>query len=612
MSNQQTLLRKLLASFAVTTILIACAAGLLYLFIDIDAYRDDVEARIEALTGREVTIGGDIDLSLSLNPSLSVEDVAFGNASWGSEPQMLHVGRLTGQIALLPLLTGNIEIHRLAFVDTTLLLETDTRGRGNWSLVSPKDAPASSPTKLPIIEQLSLHNLRLAWRSHKDTDATLYRLGHVAVSSIGTQQPIRIEANAGDSGASPVPPWSIRLKVDSTDNDVTINDIALTTNESNITGELSLSMDENGQRLTGTLWSDNLRPSDIARMIDDIVDSSGITSDRRQSDDRLFPDKSFTLNIPPDFTMNLRYGAQRLGGTSLALNDVSARFTVAQGIFRIATEQARLGDADVSARISIDSGQAEPLAKLTLSGKALQLGTLSKALTGKKWLDSHGDLDIGLQGSGDSLAQIMASANGSTRLLVNKGNADLRDLDTLIGGLTALTNLVRGARDQVMLNCIASSFEIENGIATSRVMLADTENATLYGSGTIDLRSEQLDLILRPKPKQASLNVAVPVEISGTLAKPVVTPEKVATAKKGAGILAAIGLISFPPAILLGLGELGSGEDNPCLTIATQTDSADNTTAKSDKKNSSTIERATESVGEALDDLGSAVKGLFK
>lgn len=612
MSNRQTLLSKLLVSLAVAIVLVVSAAGLLYLFIDIDAYRNDVETQIEALTGRAVKISGDIDLTLSLNPSLSVEDVTFGNASWGSEPQMLHIGRLTGQVALLPLLTGNIEVHRLVFIDTTLLLETDTQGHGNWSLGSPKDTPAASSAKLPIIEQLSIRNLRLAWRSHKDTNATFYRLGRMKVSGIGTQQPIQIEASAGDNDTSPIPLWSLRLKVDGTDTGFRVSDIALTTDKSDINGELSLSVDENGQRLTGTLSSSRLRPNDIVRMIAESLSPNHVSQDKGTNANKVFSNSPFELNLPPDLAIDLTYEAQRLGDASLVLEDLSTRITAEQGVVGIVANQARLDDAEISTALSIDLGRTKPAATLTLTGKALQLGELSRKISDRKWVDSRGDLDIRLTGSGHSLAEMMANASGSARLLVGKGKADLRDVDTMIGGITVLTSLLRGEGNQIELNCVAGSFEIENGIATSRVMLADTQNATIYGSGTVNLGSERLDLILKPKPKQTSLNVAVPVEIGGTLKQPVFTPEKMATAKKGAGVLAAIGLISFPPAILLGLGELGSEDKNPCLTIAAQTNNEENTAPKSKGNRRSTIERATHNVGEAIDDLGSAVKGLFK
>jgi len=42
-------------------------------------------------TGRDLTIGGDIELGLSLFPTLVVNDVTFQNASWGTRPQMAQV-----------------------------------------------------------------------------------------------------------------------------------------------------------------------------------------------------------------------------------------------------------------------------------------------------------------------------------------------------------------------------------------------------------------------------------------------------------------------------------------------------------------------------------------
>ncbi|WP_078120369.1 hypothetical protein [Thiosocius teredinicola] len=66
-------------------------------------------------------------------------------------------------------------------------------------------------------------------------------------------------------------------------------------------------------------------------------------------------------------------------------------------------------------------------------------------------------------------------------------------------------------------------------------------------------------------------------------------------------------MISFPPAVLLGLGELGSGEDNPCLTLATK----GRQRVAVRRKDSNVIERAADDVGDALKGIGGAVKGLF-
>ena len=49
----------------------------------------------------------------------------------------------------------------------------------------------------------------------------------------------------------------------------------------------------------------------------------------------------------------------------------------------------------------------------------------------------------------------------------------------------------------------------------------------------------------------------------GTLAEPSYGPSKIAAARKVGGLL---GAFVFPLALIIGLAETGTGEDNPCLT----------------------------------------------
>ncbi|MBX9736616.1 MAG: AsmA family protein, partial [Phycisphaerales bacterium] len=78
--------------------------------IDPAAYLPVAVAKVKELTGRELKVDGGIGYSLSLVPKLSIESVRFQNASWGSRPDMLLAKRVEVQIALLPLLSGRIDI----------------------------------------------------------------------------------------------------------------------------------------------------------------------------------------------------------------------------------------------------------------------------------------------------------------------------------------------------------------------------------------------------------------------------------------------------------------------------------------------------------------------
>ncbi len=112
--------------------------------VDPNQFVGPIQARIKAATGRDVAIGGGIDLKLGLEPRLVFDDVRIGNAPWGKAPDLLTAKTVEAQVALLPLLQRRFELVRLNLVDPVIALETNAEGQGNWEFAPPKGA-ANAP-----------------------------------------------------------------------------------------------------------------------------------------------------------------------------------------------------------------------------------------------------------------------------------------------------------------------------------------------------------------------------------------------------------------------------------------------------------------------------------
>ncbi len=95
----------------------------------------------------------------------------------------------------------------------------------------------------------------------------------------------------------------------------------------------------------------------------------------------------------------------------------------------------------------------------------------------------------------------------------------------------------------------------------------------------------------------------MPVNIGGSLANPTITPDTLATAKKIGGIL---GAIVFPPAAIIGLGEIASS-DNPCL----QTAQAESAPKQEQSAPSGPVESAADAAKDAIEGFGEGLKKLF-
>ena len=106
--------------------------------LNADRLRADIEHSIQRATGRNFTIAGPLHVALSLSPSITAENVSLANVPGGSRPDMLTAKSLTAQVALLPLLTGDVVVEEVTLNGADILLEQGTDGQPNWQFHGPK------------------------------------------------------------------------------------------------------------------------------------------------------------------------------------------------------------------------------------------------------------------------------------------------------------------------------------------------------------------------------------------------------------------------------------------------------------------------------------------
>ena len=180
-------------------------------------------------------------------------------------------------------------------------------------------------------------------------------------------------------------------------------------------------------------------------------------------------------------------------------------------------------------------------------------------------MSASGDVQLVLSGAGESLAAVLASSTGHLRVVTGEGTAVVAEAEqataTLVLGAIART-LGKEDTDAVKMNCFAANIEFEKGVGDVQVLVLDTENTTILGSGTIDLTKEQWDLKFNPRPHTTTLSTkAIPVMLVGRFSEPEIRVGKGELARK---LSAIVGVVVFPPAAVAALLEFGAG-DEPCL-----------------------------------------------
>ena len=142
--------KRILGITAAVSIAVLVTAYIIASSYDYNKFKPRITELAKQYTGRDLTLGGDIELGLSLFPTLVVNDVTFQNAPWGTRPQMAQVKRLEVQIELLPILRGDIHVGRLAVLNPEFLIEIDKSGKSNLEFDVPKEPEPKDAEDKPV------------------------------------------------------------------------------------------------------------------------------------------------------------------------------------------------------------------------------------------------------------------------------------------------------------------------------------------------------------------------------------------------------------------------------------------------------------------------------
>ena len=115
-------------------LIILIVAGLIALpfFIDPNDYKQEISEQVEKATGRNLTLDGDIKLSVFPWIALELGPLSLSNAKGFKADKFVKIEATQIRIKLLPLLKKQLEMDTLVFDGLTLNLEKNKAGKTNW------------------------------------------------------------------------------------------------------------------------------------------------------------------------------------------------------------------------------------------------------------------------------------------------------------------------------------------------------------------------------------------------------------------------------------------------------------------------------------------------
>jgi uncharacterized protein involved in outer membrane biogenesis len=369
----------------------------------------------------------------------------------------------------------------------------------------------------------------------------------------------------------PLGPYSIKTKVvGSLDKSIDLRDLALQMGKSALAGRAALQLKDRPV-LAATLTSEMIDMADFAKGGEGGKPAGAppAAGDKpggapAGGGKRLFSDDPLPLDglKAADATVDLT--VKKLLVDKMAAENLHTAVSLRNGDLAVTPLDMDVAKGKISGAVNLKASQPTPALDVKISGKKIDMGKLLTDMSITDLLEGVINTDVEVAGRGKSVHQIMAGLNGKTNVVMGEGRMKSSAIDTYVGGAaTVLTQVIVGKKSEyTVINCFVNQFDIKDGLATSKAMLFDTEYAQITGAGTINLGTEQIKYTVDPKPKSATITTAVPVEIGGTLAEPSYRLNPLAAAAKVGGL---IGTVLFPPAAIVGLGELGVSDQNPCM-----------------------------------------------
>ncbi len=155
------------------------SALLLYIILifDPNEYKPQISSAVEDATGRQLTIQGDIGLSVFPWLGMELGEITLSNAAGFDDVAFAHIDGADVKLKLLPLLNQEVEMQGITLHGLRLNMQIDENGKTNWDDLSQSDtAPAEQtaptpPTEAPQPAQVGLAALAIG--GVKITDANV-------------------------------------------------------------------------------------------------------------------------------------------------------------------------------------------------------------------------------------------------------------------------------------------------------------------------------------------------------------------------------------------------------------------------------------------------------
>ncbi|MFC1577915.1 AsmA family protein [Thermodesulfobacteriota bacterium] len=294
--------------------------------------------------------------------------------------------------------------------------------------------------------------------------------------------------------------------------------------------------------------------------------------------EKFFSSKPFELEKLKAFDADIKLrDNKQILLPALALDDVIIDILLDNGNLTLDPFAFKAGGGKADVRLELRLQDTPPPLVLAKVIDQLDVGVMLEKLGYSRSLEGMLDTKINLVGRGASPAELMAGLNGFVVITMVDGQADdkyLALLEKYLGSnVLQLLNPFKARRESAPINCFVSRIQIKDGLADVKLLL-DTDQTSIFGVGDVNLRTEKLDLGIKPTPKKGAgisgvgsvsfslKELSQPFRLGGTLAHPLLAVDPGRTAWMLGKLAGALAL--GPAGWAAFFADISVGKQDPC------------------------------------------------
>lgn len=374
----------------------------------------------------------------------------------------------------------------------------------------------------------------------------------------------------------PTPPYKIAGRLIYKNNVWYMNNFSGKVGDSDLGGDFSVDIGGQKPFLRGDVISRKLDIDDLGGFIgappetgagETASTAQKIASRALERRSHILPNITFKPDRLRAINADIKFSANSIRGRELPLDDLKVHMKIENG--QVALQPLNFGVAGghVISNIVLNANMEPLTAQADITIKKL---SMNKLFPGVKLTKTSIGLIGGqakLSGNGNSVAQLLASADGQAGFSMSGGKISnlLLEIIGLDGG--EIIKFLFGGDKTVAIRCMVADFRVNDGIMRTQVFVLDTTDTNISGDGEINLKDESINMTLRPLPKDASfLSVRSPLFARGTFKHPTFKPDMTRVAERtGAALI--FGALLTPLAAIIPLVETGPGKDSDCADL---------------------------------------------